>query len=75
MTSESSSLSSLHPAPSAPIIQTANGSSMSVSHIGHVSTSNLTLPYTYFIPQLELNLISVGQLCDLGLDIHFSASG
>ena len=48
---------------------------MHVHHIGHVSTSTLSLPSTYFIPNLSLNLISIGQLCDLGLTVLFSPSG
>ncbi|KAK2973102.1 hypothetical protein RJ640_009754 [Escallonia rubra] len=61
--------------PNTPVIHTADGSRMHASHIGHVSTSTLTLPDTYFIPNLTLNLISVGQLCELGLDLHFTSSG
>ncbi|KAK2990000.1 hypothetical protein RJ640_009738 [Escallonia rubra] len=58
-----------------PLIHTADGSHMPVDHVGHVSTSTLSLPDTYFIPSLKLNLISVGQLCDLGFDLHFSRTG
>jgi len=53
----------------APTIQTVDGSSMTVSHIGKISTLNTSLPDTYCIPQLTLNLISVGQLCDFGLTV------
>uniref|UniRef100_A0A2N9FNR4 GAG-pre-integrase domain-containing protein n=1 Tax=Fagus sylvatica TaxID=28930 RepID=A0A2N9FNR4_FAGSY len=31
--------------------------------------------YTYLVPKLSLNLLSVGQLCELGLDLHFSNHG
>ncbi|KAK2978854.1 hypothetical protein RJ640_010424 [Escallonia rubra] len=58
-----------------PLIHTADGSHMHVDHVGHVSTSTVSLPDTYFIPSLKLNLISVGQLCDLGFDLHFSRTG
>ncbi|KAK3021419.1 hypothetical protein RJ639_046827 [Escallonia herrerae] len=58
-----------------PLIHTIDGSHMPVNHVGHVSTSILSLPDTYFIPSLKLNLISVGQLCDLGFDLHFSRTG
>ena len=57
------------------VIQTVDNSCMFVSHIGGVSTSNLSLPNTFLVPKLSLNLISVGQLCDLGLDLHFSRTG
>ncbi|KAK3003862.1 hypothetical protein RJ639_019499 [Escallonia herrerae] len=58
-----------------PLIHTVDGCHMPVNHVGHVSTSTLSLPDTYFIPSLKLNLISVGQLCDLGFDLHFSHTG
>jgi len=48
---------------------------MNITHTGHVSTSNLTLPDTYYIPNLTLNLIYVGQLCEQGLNVYFSPSG
>ena len=46
-----------------------------VSHIVTVSSSNLTILDTYLVPKLSLNLLSVGQLCELGLDLHFSNCG
>ena len=59
----------------APFIQTANGSHIVASHTGSVSTPTLSLSDTYFIPNLTLNLISVGQLCELGFDLWFGSSG
>ena len=58
-----------------PTIHTADGSHMSVNHIGDISTSHTSLPDAYFIPNLTMNLISVGKLCYLGLTINFSTSG
>ena len=58
-----------------PIIYTADSSHMSVSHIGIVFSPNLTIPDTYLVPKLSLNLLSVGQLCEFGLDLHFSNCG
>jgi hypothetical protein len=58
-----------------PIIYTTDSSHMFVSHIGTVSSPDLTIPDTYLIPKLSLNLLSVGQLCELGLDLHFSNRG
>jgi len=55
-------------------IHTADGSLRHVSHTSSVSQSNLNLPNTYLIPKLNLNLIFVGQLCDLGYEITFSSS-
>ncbi|KAK2987528.1 hypothetical protein RJ640_030197 [Escallonia rubra] len=75
MTSHPTIFSSKSHTTNTPVIHTADGSRMHASHIGHVSTSTLTLPDTYFIPNLTLNLIFVGQLCELGLDLHFTSSG
>lgn len=47
---------------------------MPITHYGSVS-SLISLPDTYCIPQLTLNLISVGQLVDQGLNVFFSSSG
>uniref|UniRef100_A0A2N9HM62 Retrovirus-related Pol polyprotein from transposon TNT 1-94-like beta-barrel domain-containing protein n=1 Tax=Fagus sylvatica TaxID=28930 RepID=A0A2N9HM62_FAGSY len=58
-----------------PIIYTADSSHMSISHIGTISSPDLTIPDTYLVPKLSLNLLSVGQLCELGLDLHFSNRG
>ena len=54
------------------IITTASGSTLKVTHVGNVDTSTLYIPDIYLVPHLALNLNSVGQLCDLGLDLHFS---
>ncbi|GFS36670.1 hypothetical protein Acr_00g0047390 [Actinidia rufa] len=58
-----------------PVIHIANGSSMTVDHVGHVSTSTLSLFHTYYVPKLTINLVSVGQLCALGLTVLFSSTG
>ncbi|MED6154091.1 hypothetical protein PIB30_108716, partial [Stylosanthes scabra] len=69
------SFSSISHITSAPPVHTADGSLMHVHHKGSVSTSSLHLPDTFFIPKLNFNLISVGQLVELGFDVNFSASG
>lgn len=60
---------------SLPPIHTTNGNTMNIAHTGHVSTSNITLSHTYCIPNLTLNLIYVGQLCEQGLNVYFYLSG
>ena len=57
------------------IIYTTDSSHMFVSHIGTVSSPNLTILDTYLVLKLSLNLLSVGQLCELCLDLHFSNRG
>ena len=58
-----------------PIIYTANSSHMSISHIGTISSPDLTILDTYLVPKLSLNILSIGQLYELGLDLHFSNRG
>lgn len=43
--------------------------------MSYLYLSNLRLPNTYLVPKLNFNLISIGQLCDLGYEITFSSSG
>jgi hypothetical protein len=47
---------------------------MQVSHTGSISLPNLSLSNAYLIPKLNFNLISIGQLCDLGYEVIFSSS-
>jgi hypothetical protein len=58
-----------------PTIYTVDGSHMPVSHVGSISTSNLSISHTYLVPKLSSNLLSVGQLCELGLELKFSNKG
>jgi transposase InsO family protein len=53
----------------APNIHTANGSTMLVRSIGTVSTSKLSISDVFHVPQLSYNLLSVGQLAELGYRI------
>ena len=74
MTPHSSSFSELQPAPHPLNIRTANGSTMSGHNIGSVSTSNLSVPKVFNVPDLSYNLFSVGQLAELGYRIIFDYS-
>ena len=75
MTPHSSLFSELKPAPHPLNIRTANGSTMSGHNIGSVSTSNLSVPGVFNVPNLSYNLFSVGQLAELGYRITFNYSG
>ncbi|GKV22590.1 hypothetical protein SLEP1_g32448 [Rubroshorea leprosula] len=75
MSSITAHFSSMLPNNSFPDIYSADGSPMNVSHIGNVSTKSLTLPNALLVPKLSYNLLSVGQLCDLGLEVTFSTHG
>ena len=56
-------------------IYTANGTSMPVSHKGTTYSPCLSLSDTFHIPKLPLNLLSVGQLCELGIDLLYTNHG
>ena len=66
---------SLHTSTSLPTIYTANGSPMHVSHLGNVFTLALSVSSVYHIPQLTHNLLSVGQIIELGFSLTFYSNG
>jgi hypothetical protein len=68
-------LTSAHTPLVLPTITTANGSAMTVSHVGSISTPNLSVSDVFCVPKLHLNLLSVGQLTELGLNLFFSSRG
>ena len=75
MTPHSSLFSKLKPAPHPLNIRTANGSTMFGHNIGSVSTTNLSVPGVFNVPDLSYNLFSVGQLAELGYRIIFDYFG
>jgi hypothetical protein len=75
MTPNSSIFSTKFVLPRPTTIYTANGSHLDVSHIGFVSAHQLSRFDTYLLPNLSLNLLSIGQLCELGLELNFSKRG
>ena len=75
MTPHSSLFSELNPAPHPLNIRTANGSTISGHNIGSVSTSNLSIPEVFNVPDLSYNLFSVRQLAELGYRIIFDYFG
>ena len=48
---------------------------MPVSHKGTISSPCLSLSDTFHIPKLSLNLLSVGELYELGIDLLFINHG
>ena len=67
--------SQLEPAPYPLNIRTANGSIIFGHNIGSISTSNLSVPGVFNVPNLSYNLFFVGQLVKLGYCINFDYSG
>ena len=74
-TLHSTLFSELQPTPHPLNIRTANGSTMSGHNIGSVSTSNLSIPGVFNVPDLSYNLFFMGQLAELGYRIMFNYSG
>ena len=72
MTPDESQFSDKAPLEHPITIFTADGTPMPVSHKGTISSSCLSLSDTFHIPKLSLNLLSVGQLCELGVDLLFT---
>ena len=75
MTPHSSLFYKLKPAPHPFNIYTTNGSTMFDHNIGTVSTSNLSVPGVFNVPDLSYNLFSVGQLAKLSYRIIFDYFG
>ena len=65
MTSSTDVVSS-HTTTYLPTMYNTNGFSKHVSHLGNISTPALSVSNVYQIPQLTHNLLSVGQLIELG---------
>jgi len=63
MSLDSSSFTFVFPSPSIPVM-TVDGTLMPLASVGSVVTPHSSLPNIYFIPNLKLNLASVGQICD-----------
>ena len=75
MTPHSSLFSKLKPTSHPLNIRTVNGSTMSGHNIGSISTSNLSVPEVFNVPDLSYNSFSVGQLAELDYRIIVDYSG
>ena len=75
MTPDESQFSDKAPLAHPTSIYTIDGTPMPVSHKGTLFTPSLSLSDTFHIPKLSLNLLSVGQLFVLGVDILFTNHG
>ena len=60
--------------PTLPTITTANGSAITVNHVGFISTPNLFVSNVFYVPKLHFNLLSVGQPTEHGFNLFFSFS-
>ena len=75
MTPDESQFSDKAPLEHPITIYTADGTPMPVSYKGTISSHFLSLSDTFHIPKLSLNLFSIGQLCELGIDLLFTNHG
>ena len=75
MTPHSSLFTNLDPAPHPLNIHIADGSTMHGNSLGFVSTSTLSVPGVFHVPDLSYNLCSVGQLAELGYRLIFTILG
>ena len=71
MIPHSSLFSKLDPAPYPLNIHIANGSTMHGNSLGFFSTSNLSVPGVFHVPDISYNLCSVGQLAELSYRLIF----
>ena len=75
MTPDESQFSDKTPLEHPITIYTTDGTPMPISHKGTISSPCLSLSDTFHIPKLSLNLLFVGQLCELGIDLLFTNHG
>ena len=71
MTPHPSLFSKLEPTLHPLNIRITNGSTMHGNSLGFVSTSNISIPRVFYIPDLSYNLFSMGQLAKLGYRLIF----
>ena len=75
MTPDESQFSDKAPLEHPITIYTIDGTPMPVSHKGTIYSPCLSLSDTFHIPKLSLNLLFVGQLCELSIDLLFTNHG
>ena len=67
--------SKLDSAPHLLNIHIVDGSTMHRNSLGSISTSNISIPRIFHVPNLSYNLFSLGQLAELGYHLIFYYSG
>ena len=74
MTSDQSELASCKPVIDGASVQTADGTSCHITHQGSICNSRFSVPNISFVPQLSMNLLSVGQIADHNCFVGFDDS-
>ncbi|EEE52560.1 hypothetical protein OsJ_34818 [Oryza sativa Japonica Group] len=68
MTRDQSVISNLKPV-TGRVVGGGNGSGLQVHGSGAVNTETVAIPDVWYVPGINCNLVSVGQLCQLGLEV------
>jgi hypothetical protein len=74
VTSDQSRLASTTPVTEGTSVQTADGTLCHVTHKGSLSDSTFTVPNIFFVPQLSMDLLLVGQITDHNCFVGFDDS-
>ena len=74
MTSDQSQLVACKPVTDGASIQTADDTSCHITHQGSLCNSHFSVLDVSFIPQLSMNLLSVGQVIDNNCYVGFDDS-
>ena len=74
VTSDQSELASCKPVVDGASVQTADGTSCHITHQGSICNSRFSVPNISFVPQLSMNLLSVGQIADHNCFVGFDDS-
>ena len=74
MTPDASLLASCCPPTHTTRVRIADGTSLPVTSIGHLSTSSFSVPEVSHVPRLSMSLMSVSQLTDYGCQVVFDSS-
>ena len=48
---------------------------MHVQNTGTINTPKFSISNIFHVPKVLFNLLSIGQLCELGVDVHFLSRG
>uniref|UniRef100_A0A0E0HPR5 Retrovirus-related Pol polyprotein from transposon TNT 1-94-like beta-barrel domain-containing protein n=1 Tax=Oryza nivara TaxID=4536 RepID=A0A0E0HPR5_ORYNI len=68
MTRDQSVISNLKPV-TGRVVGGGNGAGLQVHGSGAVNTETVAIPDVWYVPGINCNLVSVGQLCQLGLEV------
>jgi hypothetical protein len=74
VTSDQSRLASTAPVTEGTSVQTVDGTLCHVTHKGSLSNSNFTVPNIFFVPELSMDFLSVGQITDHNCFVGFDDS-